>query len=171
MTDRYRKKPLVITAVQQFVPFEVETLEGTMRGKAGDWLITGVEGEQYPCADSVFRASYELDRPITDGPAPEPTKVDEAIFLRFCAGETIGSLVKDYERSDARVIASIRETGRFLTEELEDVRARGAELGPYVNALRTELCETIAAFKNATGDGPHCTGADIAKQRGYGSTD
>jgi len=40
-------------------PFRVETLEGTMEGRAGDWLITGINGEQYPCADDIFRKTYE----------------------------------------------------------------------------------------------------------------
>jgi len=39
--------------------FSVETDEGDMRGDAGDWLIRGVEGELYPCRDSVFRATYD----------------------------------------------------------------------------------------------------------------
>jgi len=64
MTDEYeqnkwRKRPVEITAQRMAEPFEVETMEGTMRGKAGDWLITGVQGEQYPCADAIFRQTYE----------------------------------------------------------------------------------------------------------------
>ena len=56
---RYRKLPVVISATRMNVPFKVETLEGWMEGNAGDWLIEGVEGELYPCKDSVFRATYE----------------------------------------------------------------------------------------------------------------
>jgi len=37
----------------------VRTPEGTMRAKVGDWLIRGVAGEVYPCADAVFRKTYE----------------------------------------------------------------------------------------------------------------
>lgn len=55
----YIKRPIPIEAVQQSEPFAVETLEGTMRGKAGDWLITGVRGEQYPCDDEIFRETYD----------------------------------------------------------------------------------------------------------------
>jgi hypothetical protein len=39
--------------------FVVETLEGTMVGRPGDWLIRGIKGELYPCADDVFRQSYD----------------------------------------------------------------------------------------------------------------
>jgi len=40
----------------------IDTLEGTMAAKPGDWIIRGLEGEFYPCVDSVFRRKYE---PVT----------------------------------------------------------------------------------------------------------
>lgn len=36
----------------------IATLEGTMRADCGDWIIRGVEGELYPCKDSIFQATY-----------------------------------------------------------------------------------------------------------------
>ncbi len=57
----YRKIPVVVSAVRMNVPFRVETLEGWMKGQCGDWLIRGVEGELYPCKDSVFRATYNKE--------------------------------------------------------------------------------------------------------------
>lgn len=36
----------------------VHTLEGDMFGLIGDWIIRGVEGEIYPCKDSIFKATY-----------------------------------------------------------------------------------------------------------------
>lgn len=56
---RFRKKPVVISAAQMDVPFEVETLEGVMKGNPGDWLIKGIRGELYPCRDNIFRMMYE----------------------------------------------------------------------------------------------------------------
>lgn len=56
---KYRKKPVMLEAVQITRPMTVETLEGTMRGNPGDWLITGVNGEQYFCRDDIFRGTYE----------------------------------------------------------------------------------------------------------------
>ena len=38
--------------------FVVTTLEGVMTGREGDWLIKGIEGELYPCKDSVFQKKY-----------------------------------------------------------------------------------------------------------------
>lgn len=79
---KYRKRPIVIEAVQFdptvqpwpdcIVPWRAEgprprdmswgyisTLEGRMHVIAGDWIITGIKGEIYPCKDEIFRASYE----------------------------------------------------------------------------------------------------------------
>jgi len=39
--------------------YYVKTLEGEMEVKEGDWLMTGVKGEQYPCRDDIFHLTYE----------------------------------------------------------------------------------------------------------------
>lgn len=82
MTNRYRKRPIEIDAIRwtgenikDVADFTdghrdvvhdgdshsllVSTPEGRMRCMAGDWLIRGVEGEYYPCRDSIFQATYE----------------------------------------------------------------------------------------------------------------
>lgn len=51
----------------------VDTLEGTMAVKPGDYVIRGVQGEHYPCKPDVFEATYE--------PADAPAR-DEAAELR-----------------------------------------------------------------------------------------
>ena len=38
----------------------IDTLEGTMRADAGDFVIRGVQGEFYPCKPDIFEATYEL---------------------------------------------------------------------------------------------------------------
>ena len=38
---------------------EIKTLEGTMRGEIGDWIIRGVKGEFYACKPDIFGATYE----------------------------------------------------------------------------------------------------------------
>lgn len=57
--NQFVKKPIPVTAIQQHADFEVRTLEGVMYGKAGDWLVTGFRGEQWPVKDEIFRATYE----------------------------------------------------------------------------------------------------------------
>ena len=55
-----RKKPLPFKCVQINEPFEVETMEGLMKGNAGDWLMIGVKGEMYPIDNEIFRATYDI---------------------------------------------------------------------------------------------------------------
>lgn len=38
---------------------QIKTLEGTMTGIVGDWIIRGVKNEMYPCKPDVFEATYE----------------------------------------------------------------------------------------------------------------
>ena len=54
------KKPIPIQCVQIFEPFTVETLEGEMKGKSGDWLMVGIHGEMYPCDNAIFEKTYNL---------------------------------------------------------------------------------------------------------------
>lgn len=81
---KYRKKPVVIEAVQfdgtlnhahdlqqadprlgvrssrtQGVIVYVITPEGVMECRSGDWLMTGIKGERYPCKDDIFKETYE----------------------------------------------------------------------------------------------------------------
>ena len=75
---QFRKKPVIIEAVQ-FVTGNpapsgvcycgddpvfygnphIHTLEGSHRVAEGDWIITGVKGEQYPCKPDIFDMTYE----------------------------------------------------------------------------------------------------------------
>lgn len=82
---KYRKRPIEVDA-KQFWPFQkpwpegvvekpvpkqpfwkqkpepiygVETLEGFMEVKPGDFIITGVAGERYPCKANIFFKTYE----------------------------------------------------------------------------------------------------------------
>lgn len=58
--EYFVKRPLVIRAVRiEEDDFSIETLEGVMRGKKGDWLIRGIKGEFYPCAHDIFLACYD----------------------------------------------------------------------------------------------------------------
>ena len=75
---KYRKKPVIIEAVQyngeniaeisEFVTnrgmsfdgeLKIETLEGTMIASIGDYIIKGVKGEFYPCKPDIFEQTYE----------------------------------------------------------------------------------------------------------------
>lgn len=43
----------------EFLHYEIETLEGTMRASIGDYIICGVKGEFYPCKPDIFEMTYE----------------------------------------------------------------------------------------------------------------
>ena len=53
-------KKVVVHAVQMEVPFRVETLEGNILGKSGDYLMKGIEGEYYPCKKEIFEKTYNF---------------------------------------------------------------------------------------------------------------
>jgi len=59
---KFRKRPVVIEAElnssNEDVP--IITLEGTMIANPGDWIITGVKGERYPCKPDIFEKTYDL---------------------------------------------------------------------------------------------------------------
>ena len=58
--QRAKKKPIPLEVRRMPEAFSVETMEGIMQGKAGDWLITGVNGEMYPCDASIFAKPYDI---------------------------------------------------------------------------------------------------------------
>ena len=38
----------------------IDTLEGQLHVSRGDWIITGIRGERYPCKPDIFEATYDL---------------------------------------------------------------------------------------------------------------
>ena len=84
--SEYRKKPVVIEAFKWtgdehqaeepawiIVPgvsfcenvgtpevvLKINTLEGVMTARRGDYIIRGIKGEVYPCKPDIFEATYE----------------------------------------------------------------------------------------------------------------
>ena len=47
------------TSEKEKVGMFINTLEGPHEVSPGEWIIKGVEGEIYPCKDSVFTATYD----------------------------------------------------------------------------------------------------------------
>lgn len=85
---KYRKKPVVIEAIQLTLinvfdvynwigrnnidvvttaegepAIKIKTLEGEMVASIGDYIIRGVKGEIYPCKLDIFEMTYE---PVTE---------------------------------------------------------------------------------------------------------
>ena len=86
MAKQYKKKPLIIEAVQfidnaerieelaNFIDdqdlvidysdkdnpkLKIETLEGVMEASVNDYVIKGTKGEFYPCKPDIFKSIYE----------------------------------------------------------------------------------------------------------------
>ena len=57
-----RKRPVEVHAIQLDFPegFVVDTAEGRMKGKPGDYLMIGVKGEKYPIDREIFEETYEI---------------------------------------------------------------------------------------------------------------
>lgn len=56
---KYRTKPCEIEAYRTDKEMIIHTLEGDMKASPGDYIITGLKGEQYPCKPDVFEMKYE----------------------------------------------------------------------------------------------------------------
>lgn len=56
---KFRKRPVIVDAFQTDQELVIETLEGNMTAKKGDWIIRGVKGEMYPCKPDIFEQTYE----------------------------------------------------------------------------------------------------------------
>jgi transcriptional regulator with XRE-family HTH domain len=63
----------------------VQTEEGPLKAWPGDWIITGIEGECYPCKDSVFQATYEQVNDEPTRKASAETVPTEAVTRAFGA--------------------------------------------------------------------------------------
>lgn len=57
---KFQKKRVTVEAYQTDKDLYIETLEGRMHASPGDWIITGVNGEKYPCKPDIFAKTYEL---------------------------------------------------------------------------------------------------------------
>jgi len=85
MPKKYRKKPVVVEALQvvygktevsevekflgdsnvRYLDQEtgmehIRTLEGDMLISDGDYVIKGIQGEFYPCKPDIFKETYDL---------------------------------------------------------------------------------------------------------------
>lgn len=131
---KYRKKPVVIEASQWFkmgdhpnvhlvednidgvgekhIPW-IDTLEGGHIVSVGDYIITGVKGECYPCKPDIFKITYTEDC-MSGG------EVDNAAdYLAQCADK-----VTEYRVE----IAALREVIAGDSDEIQSLRQQVAEL-------------------------------------------
>jgi hypothetical protein len=137
---KYRKKPVVIKAVQWHGDFNtlvirypavtlhrrceycrkemrhhgwIDTLEGGHIVCPGDWIITGVKGEHYPCKPDIFAKLYD---PVDEdkGPEGKPTPDANEIIKEYLRQEGFDGL---YHPGDcACVLDKLMECGSYPGE-------------------------------------------------------
>ena len=77
---KYRKKPVVISAYVTPTETFIDTLEGRMKADKGDYIITGVKGEIYPCKPDIFLATYDE---VDENETPEEANYKDALEEQF----------------------------------------------------------------------------------------
>ena len=131
---QWRKKPIVVEAIQfngsnagacglvkqerpgiynSYYVYGVETPTGFMAARRGDWIITGVQGERYPCKSDIFDATYEpvLDaRPRDEELLALADRMDEAATLAQNHGGSASWKVVRRFAHELRTLASRRVT-------------------------------------------------------------
>jgi hypothetical protein len=133
--NQFRKKPVVITAEQYLGKplygytqsydglLMIPTLEGTMLAYFGDWIITGVKGERYPCKPDIFAATYESAYAEPAAPAQDGVEKERAELIRG-----LNALYLEVDRSI-----------------VEDIRNRVNAYAEQVRRDEREACAKIAA--------------------------
>lgn len=140
---KFRKKPVVIDAVQfdgvceipgvvispvlepteynpRGVYGQIRTLEGVMTCVPGDWIITGVKGEVYPCKPDIFEATYEAVIAEVARLQKDAASRDEIIaHTRGVIGRSREALVD----GGAWGHESLEDAAKRLTAELAHLRA------------------------------------------------
>lgn len=98
----YLKAPLVVEARQMKVPFEVPINRGgaTVKGNAGDWLVTAPDLTRWIVQDQIFRVSYK--------------RAVQACFKEL-AGEVLGKIFVGLRKV---ALAGTELSGRQLPEPI-----------------------------------------------------
>ncbi len=160
MGNKYRKKPVVIEAVQvtpemirDFGPFPnwslphlsaektekingseavfVRTLEGDMRVSPNDWLIRGVKGEVHPCKPDIFAATYEDANPVAAGETNHPAIPDSSRPVAAVVAVPVW-VSADTPPTNERTVIVRCSTGQMYMDRYDLVR--GWDVSPYVMA-------------------------------------
>lgn len=118
---KYRKKPVVVEAYKTDKEVIIHTLEGDMKASIGDYIITGINGEEYPCKPDIFEKTYEVVKP--------PEKMTNYEYIRDM---------------------SVEEMARWLAMQIDNYRALDEVKEICRNAIDVKTVESviwIEAFK------------------------
>ena len=170
---KYRKKPVVVEAEQWFPGkhvdgvvqigknaetgkpvYGVHTLEGVLACSPGDYIITGVKGEKYPCKPDIFEATYEpADTPPTDSSAAqaEVARLRAALERIVTVYEECDCTAKDLYliavdevgSKQPKVANEVHEALSTTTESKQDKTCVmcGTREGKYLSTANRWFCE------------------------------
>ena len=139
---KYRKKPIVIEAEKALYELDIKTLEGVMHANKGDWIITGVNGEKYPCKPDIFEKTYEPADAVRIDPRIQ--EIYDAIYLKWNDSE---------ERDLSLEFVSIMLKDKFPNLSLVD----GHEIKPFTDPRLKQAVEEIETM------GRNCMKGDVRK--------
>lgn len=149
MTSKYRKKPVVIEAIQwtgdnyaelaewlsnhgaalfngTLGSLTIPTREGDMRADPKDWIIKGVKGEFYPCKPDIFDATYEL---VVNEAAAAPPQDHALSELRVGLNHAARLLCETRSHAGSRPCSFCY--GQIVAPySVENLAARGAASAP-----------------------------------------
>ena len=155
---------------------EIRTTEGVMTARDGDWIIRGIEGEFYPCRDSVFQATYTVASRTADSsgtPALSRNEADALVEKSAAPRVTLDAIKAkianaEYFRSDVLTICIITMrtgftfVGKSACVSPENYDQAAGERYAYDDALRQiwafeayllrETLSAIAAERRGQGD-------------------
>ena len=161
---KYRKKPIIVEAYKTNVETDIKTLEGIMHANIGDYIITGVNGEKYPCKPDIFEKTYEKvnknkNTKLSPLQALESTKnlilpvledddwrITRCLFEDYL--EIIETALKEYNGAKAHIEA-------LNKERIENsIKLKALEIIKTVMPNLTLLgsCKTFKRYKEKSGD-------------------
>ncbi len=186
---KYRKKPVVIEAVQyvwsepkktkeeaqddiaDFMDWNIKivgdsimipTLEGEMQARLGDWIIKGVKGEFYPCKPDIFEMTYEALEAVEKYEARR--RIDWALKTPTLALQEIRHLKAQRDAAIARIEVLEAKLATFLQFLDENYRhAFGDTARQKIRDLCAELtcCLGLPDAECANVPSDQCTGRGV----------
>jgi|GEM_PF-775710 len=120
----------------------IDTLEGGHIVCPGDWIITGVKGERYPCKPDIFAATYE---PVAPREAETPERNPNGV--REDGAAEVERTVSDVQDAAGDRHRTIRGDGALLPEVPEERQVAADSTGQ--GRLQTAVAETPASPREA----------------------
>lgn len=139
----------------------IDTREGGHIVCPGDWIITGVQGERYPCKPDIFDATYE---PVAA--RQEPSEAESEAFLRGVPALVVKAPLSSRGGDVRTELVTIEEAERRLMNQRETIWNCRGLAHDTPQAAWERLREECAKFVEAVTpyqDGVGSVGVPMAK--------